>query len=70
MTCQLCKQGNIVEIRINTVSQTVFKCEECDAAWFTEKEIGLESGFQLGPYLRRIGITEYIAGQVTKIRTL
>lgn len=56
MLCPRCEQGHIVQAKIIANGTAVFVCQECEATWFSVKEIGISSFIDFGTYMQSLGL--------------
>ncbi len=56
MWCPRCKQGEIIMAKINKTQNMILVCEECEAAWFYEKDIGVKDFVDFGNYMKSLGL--------------
>lgn len=56
MLCPRCEQGEVVVANIIKTKDTVYVCEECEATWFSEEDIGKEEFVDFGTYMESIGL--------------
>ena len=56
MLCSRCEQGDIAKVKIKKTGQEIFVCQECEATWFSIKDIGLSSFKDFGTYMEEIGL--------------
>lgn len=56
MLCPRCQQGDVAKTQIKRTEKEIYVCEECEAAWFSQEEIGNSPFFDFGTYMDEIGL--------------
>ncbi|RTQ32807.1 hypothetical protein EJP69_18990 [Variovorax gossypii] len=56
MVCPRCEQGEIAATAIRCNGAGLFVCEECEATWIVESEIGARPFVDLGTHMRSLGL--------------
>lgn len=54
--CPRCEQGIILKKVIKKINQQIYICDECDAVWFHEREVGIEPFVDFGTYMLEISL--------------
>lgn len=54
--CPRCEQGAVLAMKINSRSINLWVCEECEATWFSVRDIGNERFYDLGTELEALGL--------------
>ncbi len=55
MWCPRCEQGEVVKATIQGSIYTIFVCDECEATWFKEEDVGKKTFIDFGTYMKSIG---------------
>jgi transcription elongation factor Elf1 len=57
MLCPRCEQGDIAKAQVKKTGKNIYVCQECEAAWFSEKDIGVSPFVDFGTYMEEIGLS-------------
>jgi hypothetical protein len=55
MRCQRCGQGVVLEVRLNSLSEVAYLCDECEALWLRREQIGPEGFVDFSTYMESHG---------------
>lgn len=56
MWCPRCDQGEVVMATINKTKDAIYICEECEATWFNESDIGEKPFVDFGIHMKSLGL--------------
>ena len=56
MWCPRCEQGEIVRAGILNTGKEVYVCKECEATWFSAREISISTFVDFGTYMEAMGL--------------
>jgi hypothetical protein len=57
MLCPRCEQGDIVKAKVKKTGKDVYVCTECEATWFSKKDVGLAPFVDFGTYMEENGLS-------------
>ena len=57
MICPFCEQRDIVKTKVKKTGNTIFICEECDAVWKQETDIGTNNVTNFEDYAKKNNIS-------------
>jgi transcription elongation factor Elf1 len=64
MWCPRCEQGEVVKALINKKNSIIYVCEECEATWLTEADIGVKQFVDFGSHMKSLGL-DPLWGEIT-----
>lgn len=56
MWCPRCNQGEVVKAIINKTNEIIWLCEECEATWFAEADVGVKPFVDFGSHMKSMGL--------------
>ena len=56
MWCPRCNQGKVIAAQIAKNQTLIWVCEECEATWFSEQDIGSKPFVHFGSYMESLGL--------------
>lgn len=57
MWCPRCDQGFIVRAKVVKTGALLFGCQECEATWFNQEDIGRHGFLDFGTYMMQQGLS-------------
>jgi len=56
MYCPRCNQGEVAAAKVIQNETFIWLCEECEAIWFSEKDVGEKPFLDFGTYMESVGL--------------
>lgn len=56
MWCPRCDQGEVKKAVIKALNKAVFVCEECEATWASENDVGVNAFEDFATNMNRLGL--------------
>jgi len=56
MWCPRCEQGEVVKVKVNKKNEIIYVCEECEATWFYESDVGEKPFIDFEDHMVSLGL--------------